>query len=188
MGRVLTPEQIRQMVNNTVVVLLARPDLLPEWQDNLLDLLQQAREAHLDEEAIFVSAVLALLHSPADTLPTGTVYDYAWQSIVTGLRTGTVQPIPADDETMSLDRLLGSMAEALVAVMTQVPDQRPTVADELREIRTAATQADVRELITWLDDALAVLDGAPVQSLGQGHQGVYAVYWNEVAQKLQQVD
>jgi soluble cytochrome b562 len=89
---------------------------------------------------------------------------------------------------MSLDRLLSSMAEALVAVMTQVPDQKPTVADELREIHTAATQAGVRELISWLDDALAVLDGAPVQSLGQTHQGVYAAYWNEVAQKLQQVD
>jgi hypothetical protein len=188
MARALTSEQIRQMVNNTVVVLLARLDLLPEWQENLLDLLQQAREAHLDEEAIFVSAVLALLHSPGDTLPTGTVYDNAWQSIVTGLRTGNVQPALADDETMSLERLLDSMAEALVAVMTQVPDQKPTVAGELREIRAAAAQADVSALTNWLDDALAVLDGAPVQSLGQNHQGVYAAYWNEVIQKLQQVD
>jgi hypothetical protein len=188
MAHALTSEQIRQVVNNTVVVMLARLDLLPEWQENLLDLLQQARDANLDEEAIFVSAVLALLHSPGDTLPTGTAYDYAWQSIVTGLRTGAVEPAPAEEEALSLDRLLSSMSDALIAVLTQVPDQRETVTDELREIRTAASQANVSELTNWLDDALAALDGTPVQSLGQNHQGIYAVYWNEVAQKLQQVD
>jgi hypothetical protein len=188
MAQALTSEQIRQVVSNTVVVMLARLDLLPEWQENLLDLLQQAREAHLDEEAIFVSAVLALLHSPGDTLPTGTAYDYAWQSILTGLRTGTVQPAPAGDDVMSLDRLLSSMVEALVAVMTQVPEQKPTVADELRGIRSAADQADVSELTHWLDDALALLDGAPAQSLGKNHQGMYAEHWNAIAQKLQQVD
>ena len=188
MARALTAEQIRQVVNNTVVVMLARLDLLPEWQENLLDLLQQAREAHLDEEAIFVSAVLALLHSPSDTLPTGTVYDYAWQSILTGLRTGVTPPPPAEGDTLSLDRLLNSMAEALVAVMTQVPNQKDTVADELRGIRSAAAQAGVTELTDWLDDALALLDGAPAQSLGRNHQGVYADYWNVIAQKLQQMD
>lgn len=186
MGRVLTAEQLDQVIHNTMVVLLVRPDLLPEWRTNLMDLLRQTRTSHLDEESIFVAAVLALLHSPDDTLPTGTNYDSAWQSLLTGLRTGVAQPSATQGERMALDRLLNSVAEAVVAVVTQVPAQREAVSVELSQMRRAAVEAGIRDLATWIDDALAVLDGAQPRSLVGSHQGVYAAYWDAIVRGTQQ--
>jgi hypothetical protein len=182
----LTSEQVDQVVSNTAVVLLARPDLLPEWRANLLDLLRQARQSALDEEAVFVAAVLALLHSPGDTLPTGTAYDYAWQSILMSLQTGVLQPVSRapQAESMTLDRLLQSVTEAVVAVMTQVPEQKDAVASELRQMREAAVDADVAELRAWLDDVLALLRGTPITQLGNGHEGMYATYWTIIARNI----
>jgi hypothetical protein len=182
----LTPEQVNQVVSNTTLVLLIRPDLLPEWRNNLMDLLRQTRSTDMQEAAIFVSAVLALLHSPGDTLPTGTVYDYAWQAILTGLQTGVPQPAASQGEQMTLDRLLNSVTEAAVAVMTQVPQQKDAVADELREMRAAAVEAQVAELTRWIDDVLALLSGTPSSDLpGEEHQGVYGAYWRLIVRSTE---
>ena len=183
----LTSEQVNQVVSNTTLVLLVRPDLMPEWRDNLMDLLRQARTSDLHEEAIFVSAVLALLHSPNDTLPTGTTYDYAWQAILTGLQTGVPQPAAGQGEQgeqMTLDRLLNSVAEAVIAVMTQVPQQKDAVADELREMRAAAVDGEVPDLVDWIDDLLALLDGTPSGELGEENQGVYGAYWRLIVRSI----
>ncbi|MBN1565272.1 MAG: hypothetical protein JXA10_15615 [Anaerolineae bacterium] len=186
MTAVLTTDQVNQVVNNTTLVLLVRPDLIPEWRSNLVDLLNQTRQAALDEEAIFVSAVLSLLHSPTDTLPTGTPYDHAWQTILVGLQRGEIQPAAATpgEETMTIERLLQSIAEALVAVMTEVPQQKDAVASELIEMRAAALEADVPELRAWLDDGLALLAGAALADLGAQHEGIYATYWQTVVKNL----
>jgi hypothetical protein len=181
----LTPEQVNQVVSNTTLVLLVRPDLLPEWRENLMDLLRQARATDMHEAAIFVSAVLTLLHSPDDTLPTGTVYDYAWQAILTGLQTGVPQPAASQGEQMTLDRLLNSVAEAVIAVMTQVPDQKSAVASEMREMRAAAVEARVAELARWIDDLLELLAGTPSADLPrEDHQGVYGAYWRLIMRNL----
>ena len=180
----LTSEQINQVVSNTTLVLLVRPDLLPEWRESLVALLQQARSSDLHEEAIFVSAVLSLLYSPGDTLPTGTVYDYAWQSILTGLQTGVPQPTASQGDQMTLDRLLNSVSEAVIAVMTQVPDQKDAVATELRDMRIAAVDAQIADLIRWIDDVLALLEGTTAAESGEEHQGVYGAYWRLIVRSI----
>ena len=179
----LTSDQVHRVVNNTLLVLLSRPDLMPEWQTNLRNLLDQTRSAELEDEAIFVAAVLTLLTSPDDSLPTGTVYDTAWQSLVSGLRSGVARPAATEGESMSLDRLLGSIAEAVIAVMAQMPEQRDYIAHELRQMRAASTQGEMEELVAWLDDTLALMEGTPPQELGQRHQGVYGAYWDAILQQ-----
>ena len=175
MAYALTSEQVQQVVQNTVLVMLARPDLLPDWRANLGDLIQQMRAAALDDEAIFLAAVLALLDHPKDALPTGTQYDQAWQAIVTGLQTGSLPT--AREETVTLDRLLASIAQAISAVQSQAPTQRRAVYEELLNIKTAAIEAELPELVVWIDDALDVLDGAAAAERAHHHAGVYGVYW-----------
>jgi hypothetical protein len=185
MAYVLTSEQVQQIINNTLFVLMVRPDMLAEWRTNLRTLMNQAADASLDDEAIFVASVLTLLYSPDDTLPTGTVYDRAWESIVSGLQTGVIQSGEDQDEDMTLDRLLKSVAEAMVAVIVKVPEQQETVINDLTEMRSAAANANVTELIQWIDDALALLEGTPATDLGHNHQGVYAAYWDAMVRAIQ---
>jgi hypothetical protein len=179
----LTSDQVHRVVNNTLLVLLSRPDLMSEWHTNLLNLLTQTRSADLEDEAIFVAAVVTLLASPDDTLPTGTVYDTAWQSLVSGLRTGVAQPAATEGDSMSLDRLLGSIAEAVIAVMLQMPEQRDFIAHELRQMRAASTQGGMEEFQAWLDDTLALMAGTPPSALGRRHQGVYGAYWDAILER-----
>lgn len=183
MAHALSQDQISNIVNNTVVVLLARPDLFEDWSANLQGLLKQTREKALEDEMLFVAAVLTLLHSPDDTLPTGTVYDYAWDTLLISLSTGIAQPLDQDSGE-TLDRLLRSVAEAVVTVITQVPNQKDTVQREIGEIRQAARDAEAAELETWLEDLLALLDGAPAVEMGKRHQGVYAAYWDAIIAAL----
>lgn len=178
MAYALTSEQVQQVVQNTVLVALARSDLLPDWRANLGDLIQQMRAAALDDEAIFLAAVLALLDRPTDTLPTGTRYDQAWQAIVTSLQTGSLPS--AREETVTLDRLLESIAQAISAVQTHAPDQHQAVYEELMHIKAAALEAKVPELVVWIDDALDVLDGAEAAERAHHHAGMYSVYWQTV--------
>lgn len=180
MAYALTTEQVQQVVQNTVLVILARPDLLPDWQTNLSDLIRQMRAAALDDEAIFLAAVLALLDQPADTLPTGTQYDQAWEAIVTGLQTRSLPH--AREETITLDRLLSSIVQAVTAVQTQAADQRQAVYEELLQIKAAALESQVPELVVWLDDALDVLDGADPAERTHHHTGVYSVYWQSLTE------
>jgi hypothetical protein len=184
MSLALTAEQVNQVVSNTTLVLLVRPDLLPEWRDNLMALLEQARSSDLHEEAIFVSAVLSLLFSPGDTLPTGTVYDYAWQSILSGLQTGVPQPAASQSDQMTLDRLLNSVSEAVIAVMTQVPEQKDAVTEELRDMRIAAVDAQITDFIRWIDAVLALLAGTPAAESNGDHQGVYGAYWRLIMRSI----
>ncbi|GAB4414782.1 MAG: hypothetical protein Kow00106_10020 [Anaerolineae bacterium] len=184
MTQALTPDQVRQIVTNTVVVLLARPDLAPEWQAHLLELLDQARQQQLEDEQLFVAAVVTLLGSPDDTLPTGTVYDHVWQALITSLRTGRLIEPEAEADTDTLDELLGAVVEAVVAARTVLPDQATAIAAELRDLRAAAERADAEELVRWVDDALAVLAGESPQDRGTEHEGVYAAYWQALRSSL----
>ena len=179
----LTPDQVQQIVTNTVVVLLARPDLAPEWQANLLNLLEQARQQQLEDEQLFVAALLTLLDSPEDTLPTGTLYDRAWQALITGLRTGRLTD-PTAEGTDTLDELLGAVVEAVIAARTTLPEQAAAIAGELRELRAAAERAAADELVRWVDDALAVLNGASPDTLSARHEGLYARYWQALRAHL----
>ena len=183
MTQALTSEQVHQIVNNTLLVLLARPELRGEWRANLLDLLEQAREHALEDEMLFVAAVLSLLEKPNDRLPTGTVYDYAWEALLTGLATGRLQPLD-DEDDFSLDRLLRSVAEALVAVLTTSPEQRDVVSREVQNMLQAAQHSEAPELQTWLADVLAVLEGTDPTTLGQHHDGLYAAYWQAIVTNL----
>lgn len=184
MTHALTMDQVGQIVNNTMLVLLARPDLLPDWRANLLDLMQQARAQEMEDEMLFVAAVLTLLHSPDDKLPTGTVYDYAWESLLISLATGVAQPLDRE-EGVSLERLLRSVAEAVVAVVTHAPTQKDTIMGEIKQMRAAAVDAAVPELVAWVDDALALLQGKAIDELGQTHHGIYATYWDAIIQAIQ---
>jgi hypothetical protein len=189
MGHPLTSEQVNTVVNNTVVVMLARTDLLVEWHSNLFGLLDQVRQNRLDDEAIFIAAVLTLLHSPDDTLPTGTPYDKAWEAILVGLQTGSVPSMGADDEdeqAMSIDRLLKSVAEAMLAVLLRYPAQKETLSGELDGMHKAAQEAGVPELAAWLADALALLAGTPAGDLVSRHTGIYAAYWDALVNGLSQ--
>lgn len=179
----LTPNQVQQIVTNTVVVLLARPDLAPEWQANLLSLLEQARQQQLEDEQLFVAALLTLLDSPEDTLPTGTLYDRAWQALITGLRTGRLTD-PTVEGADTLEALLGAVVEAVIAARTTLPEQATVIAGELRELRAAAERAAADELVRWVDDALAVLSGASPADRGTEHEGVYAAYWQALRSSL----
>lgn len=182
----LTSEQVEQMVENTLLVLLGRPELLPQWQDSLISLLSQAQAASLDDEAVFIAAVLTLLNYPEDRLPTGTAYDRAWESIMIGVQTGMVQSSHTSEETdqMTLDRLLASVVEAAVAMVNRSPEERKIIQQELFQMRTAAIEANVNELVAWIDDILRLLGGQPLVELGLDHTGVYAVYWEMLRQKL----
>jgi len=179
----LTSEQVHQIVNNTLLVLLARPELQREWRANLLDLLKQAREQALEDEMLFVAAVLSLLEKPNDRLPTGTAYDYAWEALLTGLKTGRLQPLD-DEDGFSLEHLLRSVAEALVAVFTTSPNQRDVVTREVQNMLQAAQDSNVPELETWLADALAVLNGADPIALAQHHEGLYGAYWQAIVANI----
>ncbi len=183
MPNALTTDQVNHIINNTMVVLLARPDLLPDWRANLQDLLQQARSQGLEDEMLFVAAVLTLLDAPDDTLPTGTVYDYAWESLLTSLSSGIAQPVD-DARDDSLDRLLRSVAEAVVAVLTHAPDHKEAIADEIRQIHSTALDANAPELAAWLGDLLALLDGTPPDALGTQHQDIFAAYWDAIVRSL----
>jgi hypothetical protein len=186
MVRVLTAEQLDQIISNTMVVMLVRSDLMADWRNNLLDLLRQARVSQLDEEAIFVAAVLNLLYSPDDTLPTGTVYDSSWQSLLTSLRTGVRPPAATESREMTLDRLLNTVTEAVVSVLTETPDQLDSVNEELNQMLTAASNSSMREMVIWIEDALAVLQGVSPHHLSDHHQGVYSTYWETIVSSVQQ--
>jgi len=181
MAQALSSEQVEQITTNTLLVLLARPDLLDEWQENLLVLMQQAQQGGHEGEAIFAAAVASLLRAPDDRLPTGTDYDYAWEAILNGLQTGTIQP---EDRAISLEQLLGTVAELAISVMTGAADQKTVVVRNIREVRASAAASGVGELAVWLDDVLALLDGVPVEKLGAAHQGTYAAYWQALVQLL----
>lgn len=182
MSQVLSSEQVTQVVENTVYVLLGRPDLLVEWHTNLVDLLKQTQAIGLDDEELFLAAVLTLLHSPGDRLPTGTRYDRAWDAIMVGLQTGVAgQSTP---EGVTLDQLLHSVVEAVTAILTRAPDQRDNIEGELAEIQAAAVEADIPELVRWLDDARALMSGTPIHLLGQQHEGDYAAFWQQLVQSL----
>ncbi|MCD4686610.1 MAG: hypothetical protein K8S97_11805 [Anaerolineae bacterium] len=185
MSHALTMDQVGQIVNNTMLVLLARPDLMPDWRANLQDLMVQSRVQQMEDEMLFVAAVLTLLHSPDDKLPTGTAYDYAWESLLISLATGVAQPLDREEEGISLERLLRSVAEAVVAVVTHAPEQKDTIQTEILQMRAAAENAAVPELIAWVDDALALLGGAALDDLDQQHQGIYATYWDAITQAIQ---
>lgn len=183
MANALTTDQVNHIVNNTMVVLLARPDLLPDWRANLQDLLQQARSQQLEDEMLFVAAVLTLLDKPDDTLPTGTVYDNAWESLLISLSTGVAQPV-GDDQDEAMDQLLKSVAEAVVAVLTQVPDHRAAVKLELEQMHATAEEAAATELAAWISDLLALLDGTPPDELGRAREDIYAAYWDAIVRSL----
>ena len=183
MAYALTTEQVQQVVQNTVLVILARPDLLSDWRTNLVDLIGQMRSADLDEEAIFLAAVRALLDQPGDTLPTGTQYDQAWEAIVTSVQTRSVPSASeAHEDTITLDRLLGSIVQAVTAVQTHAAEQRQAIYEELLQIKAAAVESDVPELVAWLDDALDVLDGAAPADRAHHHAGVYSTYWQSLTE------
>lgn len=186
----LTSDQVKQIVNNTVIVLLARSDMLDEWQMSLVNLLEQARHADMDDESVFVAAVLALLSHPDDTLPTGTAYDRAWESILIGLQTGVIQEeTPAEEpDNLSLDRLLNSIAQAAISVLTRAPEQKETIEAELLQIRSTADESHLSELTAWLDDVLALLGGINPNSINSNHQGIYSIYWNALVQNLSRDD
>lgn len=179
MAYALTDEQIQLVIQNTALVILARPDLLPDWHANLTELVQQMRAAALDDEAIFLAAVLALLDHPGDTLPTGTQYDAAWEALLVSLQTGSLRPA-REQETITLDRLLSSIVQAAVAVQTHAAEQRQAVYEELLQIKAAAIESQVPELVVWLDDVLDVLDGAAASERAAHHTGIYGAYWKSL--------
>lgn len=184
MAPVLTTEQVSQVVNNTVLVLLARRDLVSEWHENLVDLLKQAQQAQLDDETFFVAAVLTLLESPDDTLPTGTIYDPAWEMLVSGLRTGQLPASEPDTERLTLEQLLGTIADTVVAILTEQREYQETVLVELREMRSAAADAAIPELVRWLDDTLTLIESGSPHDLGQNHEGLYASFWEAITHRL----
>jgi len=178
----LSSQQVAQVVENTVYVLLGRPDLLAEWHANLVELLQQTQSIGLEDEELFIAAVLTLLHSPGDRLPTGTRYDRAWDAIMVGLQTGVVGQSTPD--SITLDRLLHSVVEAVTAILTRAPDQRDNIQGELAEMQAAASEANLPELEAWLNDVRALLGGTPIEQLGHTHQGDYALFWRMLVQGL----
>lgn len=184
MTRALTQDQITQVVENTVVVLLARPDLMAGWHGELFKMMVEARDASIEEEALFLAAVLTLLHSPSDALPTGTRYDYAWELLLTGLQTGMLQPSASQGETMTIDRLLHAVVEAVEAVMTRAPEQKTAVRGELRQIQKSAHESDIGELAAWLSDVLRILDGTPVADIAPQHTDIYHAYWDALVEHL----
>lgn len=185
-SRGLTAEQLNQVISNTVVVLLARPDLQTEWRSNLIRLLHQVRDAKWDEETIFLAAVLNFLHHPEDTMPTGTRYDRAWESILSGVQTGILNSTQEQEEEITLERLLSSITQAVIAVLARGVADKTLVENDVREMRAAVAQASADELAAWIDDVLALLNGTPASELGQKHQGVYAAYWQALSQNLDQ--
>ncbi|MBN2304326.1 MAG: hypothetical protein JXQ72_07620 [Anaerolineae bacterium] len=181
MAPALTAEQIKQIINNTMLVMLVQPDLKPEWHENLHGLIRQAQESALEDEAIFAAAVLSLLYAPKDRLPTGTIYDQAWQSLLYTLQTGVQQD--RDDQpdgSMTLDQLLSSVTEAVIMVKRNAPDQRDQLLGELAEIHRASTESGVPELVRWLEDVIALVNDAPITSLGQNHTGPFRAYWDTI--------
>ncbi len=182
MSQALSSEQVTQVVENTVYVLLGRPDLLVEWHTNLVALLRQTQSTGLEDEELFLAAVLTLLHSPGDRLPTGTRYDRAWDAIMVGLQTGVAGQ--STGEGVTLDQLLHSVVEAVIAILTRAPDQRDSIEGELAEIQSAAVEANIPELVSWLDDARSLVAGAPIHTLGQQHEGDYAAFWQLLVQSL----
>lgn len=182
MAQALTSEQVTQVVENTVYVLLGRPDLVPEWHTNLVDLLRQSQSVGLEDEELFIGAVLTLLHSPGDRLPTGTRYDRAWDAIMVGLQTGVVGQSAA--EGITLDRLLHSVVEAVTAILTRAPDQRDSIEAELVDMQTAATEAGLPELVRWLDDVRALMSGEPIHTLGHQHEDEYQTFWHMLVQRM----
>lgn len=179
----LTSEQVDLVVENTILVLRARPDLLGEWRDNLERLLHDAQAASLEDEALFVAAVLTLLAWPDDTLPTGTPYDPAWYSIQTGLKTGAVGTTRAR-EGIELEDVLRAVSEAALAVLTEMPDEREAVLAELHQIRVSARSAGAETLAAWLDDVSALLAGAPPGGFHAPHPEPYHTYWRALLDSL----
>ncbi|MBN1200323.1 MAG: hypothetical protein JXJ20_00575 [Anaerolineae bacterium] len=189
MVQVLKPEQLDNVVNNTLVVLLMRPDLVSQWQTDLQNLLKEMLSGTQEDEAVFLAAVLNLLDNPGDTLPTGTIYDRDWEKILAGLKTGTVHSASSEDsDSMRLDQLLSSVVRAVIAVMTRAAEQKDAIEDELRQIHVAAVDSEVDELASWLDDVLAILGGIAPRDLGNRHQGVYAVYWDVLIYNIAPAD
>ncbi|HML23213.1 MAG TPA: hypothetical protein PKD09_16280 [Aggregatilinea sp.] len=183
MTQALSSEQVTQVVENTVYVLLGRPDLLVEWHTNLVDLLKQTQTMGMEDEELFLGAVLTLLHSPADRLPTGTRYDRAWDAIMVGLQTGVAGQ--STSEGITLDQLLHSVIEAVTAILTRAPDQRDEIEAELAEIQAAAMEANIPELVSWLDDVRSLMSGTPIHELGHQHEGDYAAFWQQLVQSME---
>ena len=180
--RMLGAAQVDQVVHNTLLALREQPGLLPDWQTVLDELLRHLQTAHLDDESVFLAAVLTLLASPTDTLPTGTQYDNAWQELVDGLRTTAAASVRAD--TSTLDGLLKMVAEAALAVLTDAPAQRPVVAQQIDELRAAASASGMEPLAGWLGDVAALLSGTAADAREGAHEGVYHDYWHALLDHL----
>ncbi len=185
MTQVLSNDQVTQIIQTTMIVLLARPELKPDWQINLAALLQQARDEELEDEMLFVAAVLSLLHSPGDTLPTGTVYDSAWRALLSALQTGIVQEVgESESESFTLENLLESVAQAVVTIMRHEPSRAGQLAEEVRAIRSSSVEAGIEPLVTWLDDVLLLLDGRSPATLNSRHTEMFERYWRFIVDRL----
>ena len=179
----LSSEQLNQVINNTVVVILARPDLHSEWNKDLNHLLRQARAAGLEAEAIFVSAVINLLAHPDDVLPTGTQYDNAWDTIRHGLETGSL-PGPAREEP-SIDRLLETVVDAVVIALTEDSSHLPMLEEELHEMRATAAESGLMDLLHWLDNVVEIINGTDPRTLQPAADGAYAAHWQLLIERLE---
>ena len=186
MSNLLNQEQLEQLVNNTLVVLIAKPDLKDEWHADLTGWMEQMRTAQQEDEAIFLAALLTLLWWPDDTLPTATSYDYAWELLMIGMQTGTLQrvPAPASDETLTIGQLLRSVVDAAALVLQRAPEEQDQLDTELHQMQRAADRAGLDDLALWLTDVLALLHGTPARDLGADQTGIFATYWEMLARRV----
>ena len=102
------------------------------------------------------------------------VYLEAWEAIVVGVETGSVDP-----------RLFEMIVQNTLAVLGPTADHLGEWHENLIQIKDQATKGDRPDFVALLDAILGLLDarGNPA-GLGTNLKGVYAQTWQTIVENL----
>ena len=83
----LTPSELQQIIDTTIIVMTTEQDQRPEWREVIAEALQDAQQKGVDwqMETDFFTAVLALLDGQSLSLPSDHPYVQAINAILDGI-------------------------------------------------------------------------------------------------------
>jgi len=163
-----------ELITKSIAALLGSPQ---EKMSHMQYLAAQTKETtDEDLKALLATIQLALLSQDLSQLGRDLkgVYREAWETIVTSVEAGGVDP-----------RLFEAIINNTPAVLGPAANRRSDWRNNLVEVRNQATVQGDRNLVGLLDAVIGLLDaGGDPAGLGESLSGVYARTWQEIVQKL----
>jgi len=163
-----------ELITRSIAALLGSPQQKMVHAQYLSGQLAQATDEGL--KALINTIQLALFSQDLSQLGRDLkgVYREAWETIVTSVEAGGVDP-----------RLFEAIINNTPAVLGPAANRRSDWRNNLVEVRNQATVQGNRNLVGLLDAVIGLLDaGGNPTGLGESLSGVYARMWQEIVRKL----